>query len=292
MKPCAFRYFAVGSIDGALALKAEYGDDARFLAGGQSLIPAMNFRMAQPAVLIDINPIASLDYVHYEDRVVRIGALTRYRTLQRSDVVARQQPLLHEALPQVAHPQIRNRGTLGGNLSHADPASELPAVILALGGRVRTRSIRGERWIAAKEFFTGPLTTGLATDEMLVEVEIPDLPPRTGTCFLEIARRRGDYAMMGVSAVVSLGESGTCVDARLAYCNAGDTPLLACNASRTLLGRRLSDSDIAEAVTVAHAEVQPRGSVHASPEYQRHLAVVLTRRALRIARLRATPGHE
>lgn len=287
MKPAPFRYVAAESLAAALALKAEHGDEARFLAGGQSLIPAMNFRMAQPAVLIDLNPLADLDYVRHERQALRIGALTRYRTLQRSELVARHQRLLEEALPNVAHPQIRNRGTLGGNLAHADPASELPAVMVALGARLRAQSAGGERWIAAKDFFVGALTTALKTDEMLVEIELPDLPPRTGTSFLEVARRKGDYAMMGVAAIVSLDPRGVCVDARLAYCSAGETPILATAAGKTLVGRGASDADIDEAAASARNEVHPLGSVHATADYQRHLAQVLTRRALRAARQRA-----
>jgi carbon-monoxide dehydrogenase medium subunit len=287
MKPAPFRYVAADSLAAALALKAEHGDEARFLAGGQSLIPAMNFRMAQPAVLIDLNPLSDLDYVRHERQMLRIGALTRYRTLQRSDLVARHQKLLDEALPNVAHPQIRNRGTLGGNLAHADPASELPAVVAALGGRLQAQSKRGERWMGAKEFFIGALTTALAADEMLVEIELPDLPPRSGTCFLEVARRQGDYAMMGVAAVLSLDARGVCTDARLAYCSAGETPILATKAAQTLVGWRLGEPEFKAAAEAAAREVQPLGSVHATPDYQRHLAAVLTRRALRIARERA-----
>src|SRR5262245_43634177 len=193
MKPAPFRYVAAESLANALAVKAEHGDDARFLAGGQSLIPAMNFRLAQPAMLVDVNPLRDLDYVRAaDDGALRIGALTRTRTLERHALVAERQPLLHEAVPHVAHPQIRNRGTFGGNLAHADPASELPAVLLTLGARLRAQSSRGERWIEAQDFFVGVFTTALRADEMLVEVELPVLPPRSGTCFMEVARRRGD----------------------------------------------------------------------------------------------------
>src|SRR5262249_49748984 len=162
---------------------------------------------AQPAVLVDVNPLRDLDYVRVvDDGALRIGALTRTRTLEREALVAERQPLVHEAVPHVAHPQIRNRGPLGGNLAHADPASALPAVLLALGARLRAQSSRGERWIEAQDFFVGVFTTALRSDEMLVEVEWPALPPRTGTCFMEVARRRGDYAMMGVAAVVTLDD--------------------------------------------------------------------------------------
>jgi carbon-monoxide dehydrogenase medium subunit len=257
MKPPRFKYIAARSLEAALAAKAEHGSDARFLAGGQSLIPAMNFRLAQPAVLIDINGLAELDYVR--DRgSLRIGALTRLRALERT-------ALLAEAVRHVAHPQIRNRGTLGGNLAHADPASELPAVALALGARFHLKSSKGERSIDAQGFFTGALATALRDDEMLVEVELPSLPLGSGTCFLEVARRRGDYALMGVAAVV------TGKEARLAFCNAGATPVL------------VELDRIEDAAARIQAKIDPPGNVHASKAFQRHLAGVLTRRALQIA---------
>jgi CO/xanthine dehydrogenase FAD-binding subunit len=288
MKPAPFKYIAARSIEEALSLKAEHGDEAKFLAGGQSLVPAMNFRLAQPAVLIDLNPSDALNYIRAEGgSIVRIGALTRYRALQRDDAVPKHLPLLAEALPEVAHPQIRNRGTLGGNLSHADPASELPAVVLALGGRLRARSAKGERWIEAKDFFRGILTTALDDDEMLAEIELPALPPRTGTCFLEVARRRGDYAMMGVACAVTLGADGKCVSARLAYCNAGDTPMAATRAAEALKGHAINEDAATGAAEIAKSEIAPSGNVHASAAYQRHLAGVLTRRALGIAADRA-----
>jgi len=262
MKPAPFKYLAPASLAAALAAKAEHGAEARFLAGGQSLIPAMNFRLAQPAMLIDINNLAELDYVR-ENGSVRIGALTRLARLERT-------PLLAEAVKHVAHSQIRNRGTLGGNLAHADPASELPALMLALKARLRLQSKGGERWIDAKGFFTGALSTALHDDEMLVEIELPALPLRTGTAFVEVARRRGDYAMMGVAAVVTPGK-----EARLAFCNAGPTPVL-------VEVSRLEDAEAA-----VQAKIDPPGTVHASKAFQRHLAGVLTRRALQTASERA-----
>jgi carbon-monoxide dehydrogenase medium subunit len=292
MKPAPFSYAAAESLEHALALKAEHGDEARFLAGGQSLIPAMNFRLAQPAVVVDINPLRELDFVRPAGAGgLRIGALTRGRTLERDPLVAERQPLVREAIPHVAHPQIRNRGTLGGNLAHADPASELPAVALALGARLRARSARGERWIEAREFFRGVFTTALGADEMLTEVELPELPPRTGTSFMEVARRRGDYAMMGVAAVIALGNDDRCVHAHLAYCNAGAAPVSAAKAAQGLVGSGIGDAQIRDAAAVAQREIDPPGNVHASAAFQRHLAGVLTQRALRTAVTRAKAGR-
>ena len=287
MKPAPFRYLAARSFDEAVALKAEHGGDARFLAGGQSLVPVLNFRLAQPAVLIDINDVADGSFVACDGDMLRIGALTRYRTLQHDEMVSRHCPLIAEALPHIAHPQIRNRGTIGGNLCHADPASELPAIMLALGARVRLRSAGGGRMLDARAFFTGALSTALQDDEMLIEIIVPVVPPRTGTSFMEVARRRGDFAMMGVAAAVTLGEDGTCQQARLAYCGAGDGPVLAGKAAASLAGTKLGEQDVETASRLAAREVEPFGSIHASADYQRHLAGVLTKRALKIARERA-----
>lgn len=304
MKPAAFKYIAAQSLEHALTLKAEYGDEAKFLAGGQSLVPAMNLRVAQPGVLVDLNPITGLDFVglrineglriedwglttipNPQSLILHIGAMTRYRTLERSAEIAAQCPLLHETMPHVAHPQIRNRGTLGGNLAHADPASELPAVMLVLNAQFKAQSVRGERWIAACDFFTTIFTTALAADEMLTEIAIP-LPTdsdagRTRTCFMEIARRRGDYAMMGVAASITLNAAGVCTNAKLGYLNAGDTPILATQAAQALIGQVIGDDHIRAAAAIAHDEIQPPGNIHASVAFQRHLAGVLTRRAIK-----------
>src|SRR5438309_7649983 len=204
MKPAPFKYIAASSLDHALSLKAEYGDEARFLAGGQSLIPAMNFRLARPAVLIDINGLTDLAGIDRTNRAeLRLGALTRYRDFERDSDFLKTYSLFADALPHIAHPQIRNRGTIGGNLSHADPASELPAIAVAMRARMRIKSAKRERQIAASEFFQGLLTTDIQVDEMLVEVAFPVQPARTGHCFLEVARRRGDFALAGVTASVT-----------------------------------------------------------------------------------------
>src|SRR6516164_2379225 len=232
MKPAPFRYVATRSVEQALQLKAEYGDEARFLAGGQSLVPAMNFRLVQPAVLIDINPLAELAGVVRGNGVVRIGAMTRYRALEREPIVVGDLPLITEALPEIAHPQIRNRGTIGGSLANADPASELPAIVRALGGKLRARSAASERTIKAADFFVGALTTALSADEMLTAIELPVLPPRSGTAFLEMSRRRGDFALAGVAAVVTLDADEICLNARLAYCGLGDRQIHAAAAAQ------------------------------------------------------------
>jgi carbon-monoxide dehydrogenase medium subunit len=287
MKPARFRYVRAETLEAALAAKAEHGDDARFLAGGQSLVPAMNFRLAQPAVLVDLNAVPDLAGITSAGAGVRIAAMTRNRAVERSDLLVRSHPVVPEAMGWVAHPQIRNRGTLGGNLSHADPASEMPAVMVALDATLVAVSKRGERRIPARSFFRDVFTTDLATDELLAAIELPPLAPRTGTAFLEVAPRHGDYATAGVVAVVTLGADGRCTDARLAFCNAGETPMLAEKAASALRGQALTDTIARDVANAIQAEIAPRGNVHASAAYQRHLAGVLARRALVEAHRRA-----
>jgi aerobic carbon-monoxide dehydrogenase medium subunit len=287
MKPGPFKYFAARTLEEALALKAEHGDEARFLAGGQSLMPTMNFRLSQPAILIDINPLTQCAGIRSGAESVRIGALRRYRALERDREIARKLPLIREALPHIGHPQIRNRGTIGGNLAHADPASEMPAIVLALAGRMCALSRRGERWIAAADFFTGPLSTSLEPDEMLIEIEVPAAAPSSGSCFMEVARRRGDFALMGVACTVRLDDRGRCAEARIALCNAGETAVFARDASNSLAGRQIGSGAIDDAAELVQGAIDPGGNIHASKAFQRHLAGVLTKRALRTANLRA-----
>ena len=281
MKPAPFDYFTPATLDEALALLAEHGGEAKPVAGGQSLSPAMNFRLARPAVLVDLNRIAALAYVRPESGGVAIGAMTRQRTVEQSEVVARAAPLLAEAMPSIAHPQIRNRGTVGGSIAHADPSAELPAVMLALDARFRTKSATGERSIPAGEFFKGMLETALEPGELLVEIALPPLPARSGTAFLEMARRQGDYALVGVAAVVTLDSRGRCKTARLSLLSVGDGPVLATEAGKTLAGHTPSEELLRAASDAAAArDVDPPSDIHASAAYRRQLVAVLTRRAL------------
>jgi len=291
MKPAPFKYIAATSLEHALSLKAEHGDDAKFLAGGQSLIPTMNFRLARPAVLIDINEIKELAGIRPSAAATRVGPLTRYRALQRDAALAHLFPLIAEALPHIAHPQIRNRGTIGGNLSHADPASELPMIALALGARFDVRTATQHRWIEASDFFVGALTTDLKPDEMLVEIELPLPKPRTGCCFMEIARRRGDFAIVGVAAMVTIGERDECTQVRLSFCGVGETPVDASSAANVLVGHTPSEDAIRDVAAIVQTMIEPGGSVHATADYQRHVAGVLTERALQTAYQRVHDGH-
>jgi aerobic carbon-monoxide dehydrogenase medium subunit len=288
MKPAPFEYYVPDSIEQALDLLREHGDGAKLLAGGQSLVPAMNFRVVQPGVLIDLNRVGELKYIHDGGATLRVGAMMRERELEFDPLVWSKMPLLAEVMPHVAHPQIRNRGTLGGSLANADPAAELPVIMLALKAQLKVRRAGGERWVQARDFFAGMFTTDMAADEMLVEIELPSPPRRTGWSFMEVAPRAGDYALMGVAAVVTLDGNQHCQQARLVYLNAGDGPVEAKEAARLLEGETLSNELIeGAAVLASEQEIQPFGNVHASSDFQRHLARVLTRKTLKQAAERA-----
>ena len=288
MKPAPFEYHAPNSLEQALDLKRQNADDAKILAGGQSLVPAMNFRIVQPGVLIDLNQIVELSFIREEGETIHIGAMVRERHLEFDKSIAKRIPLLAESVPFIAHPQIRNRGTIGGSIVNADPAAELPVLMLALNARLKAKNVSGERWIDAQGFFAGMFTTALEPDEILVEIELPFMPQQTGWSFMEVAPRAGDYALMGVAALVTLDESKKCKQAKLVYLNAGDGPVDAREAANMLQGETLTDALIDSAASVASGkEIDPYGNVHTSPEFQRHLAKVLTKKALKQAIQRA-----
>ena len=291
MKPAPFEYYAPDSIEQAVELFSQHNSDAKILAGGQSLVPAMNFRVVQPGVLIDLNRVAELSYIREEGDVIRIGSMARERHLEFDASIAKRTPLLHEAVPFIAHPQIRNRGTLGGSIVHSDPAAELPVLMLALNARLKARNTSGERWIDAQDFFVGMFTTALEADEILIEIELPFMPARTGWSFMEVAPRAGDYAMMGVAALVTLDEAGKCKEAKLVYLNAGEGPLEAREAEKLLEGQTFNDKLVEDAAVMASdKEINPFGNMHASADFQRHLAKVLTQKALMLANQRAERG--
>lgn len=288
MKPAPFEYHAPHSLEEALFILHNSGGEAKILAGGQSLVPAMNFRVVQPSALIDLNRLPELSYIREDGECLRIGAMTRERQLEFDEAIAKRTPLLHEAAPHIAHPQIRNRGTIGGSIVNADPAAELPVLMLASDARLKAQSSSGERWIDAKDFFVGMFTTALEPNELLAEIELPFMGSRTGWSFLEVAPRAGDYAMMGVAALVSLDDAGQCQRAKLVYLNAGDGPVDAAEAAQLLQGQALTDEGIDSAAETASAqEINPFGNIHASVDYQRHLAKVLTKKALKVAAQRA-----
>jgi CO/xanthine dehydrogenase FAD-binding subunit len=290
MKPAPFEYFRPVTLDEALTLLAEHGGDAKPLAGGQSLIPAMNFRLATPAVLVDLNGVSELAYIRNGGNL-RLGGMTRQRAIERSPIVASQAPLVTEAMPSIAHPAIRNRGTIGGSLAHADPAAELPAVMVALNAEFTLKSKTGSRTIPASEFFVGLFTTAIEPGELLTEVEIPKPGKGAGFAFQEISRRHGDFALAGVAAAVALDDRGRCAEARIALLSVGDRPMLAERAAAALKGQKPSGEAIgAAADAAAHDDIDPSSDIHASAKYRRQLANVLTRRVLTRAFARIGDG--
>jgi len=291
MKPPLFEYHAPESLSEAFELLDRFSADAKVLAGGQSLMPLMNLRLARPAHLIDINGLAGeLGALQTWDGGLSIGALVRQRTAERSQLVRERCPLLAEALPFIGHLQIRNRGTIGGSLAEADPASELPAVVTALDADLVVRGSRGERVLKPEEFFVSYLTTALEPDEILCEVRLPAWPSGAGWSFLEVSRRLGDFAMVGLACLVQLGTDGTIADARLAYTGAADRPIRAHEAEHHLVGQKPASDLFAAAAEQAVAALDPQSDVHASAAYRRHVANVLTTRALNIAVKRASGG--
>lgn len=281
MKPPAFEYHRPAGLDEALALLTKH-PGAKPLAGGQSLIPAMNFRLAAPAALVDLNGLGELSGITpLNGGGVRLGAMTRHHAIETNDLVRERAPLLFETMPFIAHPQIRNRGTVGGSLAHADPAAELPAVMVTLQADIVIRGPRGERRVPAEQFFTGLFATALEPGELLVAVELPPRPARSGWAFEEMARRHGDYALVGVAVLLALDETGQCARARIALLSVGEGPVLATRAMARLLGHALEEVTIGEASNLAgQDDIDPPSDIHASAAYRRQLARVLTRRAL------------
>src|SRR5262245_47888744 len=279
MKPPRFDYVAPQKLDEVLAVLAQHGDRARVLAGGQSLIPLLNFRLARPEMLVDVNRVGELAYIRASDTGVAIGALTRQHALERSELVRARVPVVAEACRLIGHLPIRHRGTVGGSLAHADPASELPAVMVALEAELLVVDKAGRRAVAAGEFFTGILTTSLRPGELLSEIRVRALPPRTGGAFLEIARRAGDFALVGVAALVTLDEAGRTAQARLALCGAGPTPVRARQAEQALAGERPEGRVLDEAAELAAAATDPPSDVHASAAFRKKLARHVARQA-------------
>jgi len=290
MKPPPFEYAAPRKTDEAVALLAQHGDRAKVLAGGQSLVPLLNFRLAQPEVLVDVNRVAELAYVRPVDSGIAFGALTRQHTVERSDDVRARLPIVTEACRLIGHLPIRHRGTIGGSLAHADPASELPAVMVALEAELTAVRRGGRRTLPAEQFFTGIFTTALAPDELLTEIRVPGLPPRTGSAFVEIARRAGDFAIVGIAALVTLDDAGRVGRARLALCGVGPTPIRAREAERVLEGERPEGRALDEAADRIVAATDPPGDVHASAAFRKKLARHVGRQAIGLAARRAGGG--
>jgi CO/xanthine dehydrogenase FAD-binding subunit len=287
MKPPRFDYLIPRSIDEALGILAQHGEDTKVLAGGQSLVPLLNFRLVRPAHLVDLNDVPGLAGIRIDDGHLTIGAMTRQRAVETSALVRERCPLLADAMPQIGHVQIRNRGTIGGSLAHADPAAELPAVVAALDGELVLRSARGQRVLTPERYFVAYLTTAAEPDELLVEVRVPVTPPRTGTAFVEVSRRHGDFALVGVAATVTVDEAGVCTAGALALTGVGPTPVVGRDAVRTLVGAKPTPAAFEEVGRRIAERLRPDGDLHASSEYRAQLARVLTGRALARAAERA-----
>ncbi len=288
MKSPTFAYERPQSLAEALALLAQKGADARPLAGGQSLIPMLALRLARPSVLVDLGRVEGLDELTLQDGVLVIGAMVRQRQLERNALVAEHLPLLVAATKVVGHPAIRNRGTLGGSLAHADPSAEYPAVALALDAEFVIQGTRGERVIPAQEFFLGPFTTALATDELLTSIRFPIPPTHSGWGMAEVARRHGDFALAGAVALLARADDGTCARAAIALFGVATRPLRATQAEQALVGRPFTTETFREVATLATKSIdEPLSDVHGSAAYRRQLVPVVVRRALEEAAQRA-----
>ena len=287
MRTGAFEFHAAQSVDHAIELLESFGEDGKALAGGQSLLPLMALRFAQPAHLVDLNRVPELVGIReLGDGGLSIGAMTRTADVASDALVSRHAPVLAEAARMVGHAAIRNRGTIGGSVAHADPAAELPAVLVALGATLRIRGRDGQRDVSAENFFQGYYTTVLRESDILTDVVVPPSPQGTGSAFVEESRRVGDFAMAGAAAVATL-EAGRCVHARLVLMAVSDRPYRSQDAEAVLVGSSLTDEDIERAAGIAAAELTPTEDIHASSDYRRALATVVASRALQLARLRA-----
>jgi carbon-monoxide dehydrogenase medium subunit len=289
MKPAPFEYFAPNTIEEALSHLDKYGYDAKPLAGGQSLIPMMNFRLAQPSVLIDLNNVPELSFIRPEENGgLLIGAMTRHVQVEHDRLVAERAPLIHETMPKIATPQIRSRGTFGGSISHADPSAELVAVSVVLDGRFHLRSQSGERWVPAKNFFIGICTTHAEPEELLTEIAIPPIAASSGWAMMEVARRPHDFALVGVAVLVNLDQNQRCQSARIGLFSIGDGPMEARRAAETLLGQVPTSDAVRAAAEIASTDdIDPSSDIHATAGYRRHLVKTLTERALEVAFERA-----
>ena len=279
MKAAAFSYARPARLADVMSLLAEHGDEARLLAGGQTLLATLNMRLSEPSLLIDLQAVNELKGLSVQENVLRIGALVTHTEIETSALISKHAPLLCTAAPHIAHRAIRNLGTFGGSIAYGDPAAEWPACLLALKGVVVARSLRGERRIAADDFFTGLYTTELAIDELIVACEIPIAQVDQKFAFTELARRHGDYAVVGLATAISLRQ-GQAADARLAWIGIGSTPMRSPATEQTLLNRPLNDETIQIAVKALHVELQPLADLTHSEAAKRQLSGVLLKRAL------------
>ena len=290
MIPAPFDYHRAATLDEAIGLLARYGDDAKLLSGGMSLLPTLKLRLGSFGHLIDISRIAALEYISDEKSAVRIGAGTRQCTLERSEVIRSRYGALADAVPLIADPLVRNRGTIGGNIANGDPANDGPAIMIALGAELVARGPKGERTIPANQFYKALYTTALAPDEILVELRIPVPPARSGSAYRKLKRKTGDFAVAGVAVQVALNAKGAVERAGIALTNVGATPLEAVQAQRSLAGKMPDEKALAEAASLAAKAAEPSADRRGSVEYKREMTRVLCGRALKAALERAGGG--
>lgn len=291
MIPPVFDYHAPTSLDEALALLQEHGLGAKILSGGHSLLPMMKLRLAEPEHVIDINGIPDLSYIREEDGVVKIGGLAREVEIETSDVINSKLPIIRDTSLLIADPQVRNRGTIGGNLAHGDPGNDHPATMLALGAQIIATGPNGTRAIPADDFFTDFYTTALEPDEILTEIQIPIPPPGSGGAYLKLERKVGDYATAGVAVQLTLDSAGQCSAVGIGLTNVAEVPLKATRAEDRLLGTGLGDSDVSEAAQFAAEDARPSSDLRGSEAYKRAVIKELTRRAVGKAAERARAGR-
>ena len=288
MKPASFDYYAPTDIDEALDILTAHGDDAKLLAGGQSLMPMMNMRLATPQVVVDINRIPELSGIaQAPDGGLTLGAMTRQRTIERSSDIRQHCPVMADALPLLGHFQIRNRGTIGGSVVHADPAAELPAVLMALEAELVLRNAERQRVVPVDEFFVTFLTTATEPDELLTEIRLPAWSPAWGWNIQEVSRRQGDFALVGSVAMLQIDDEEICRAARLVLFGVGDTPVRVADAEASMIGQRLDDARLQTVAEIVTEALDPEGDIHASATYRKEVGGVMARRTLQQAHLRA-----
>jgi aerobic carbon-monoxide dehydrogenase medium subunit len=287
MIPPAFEYLRPKSLPEAIAFLQQYGDDAKILSGGQSLIPMMKFRLARPGYLVDINRISGLSYIKEEGGYLKIGGLTREAELENSPLILSKYPIISDTARTIADPQVRNMATLAGNLAHGDPANDHPATMLALGAQIVAVGPQGERVLPIESFFVTLFTTELQHDEIVSEIRIPVPPPGSGGAYLKLERKVGDFATAGVAAQVTVDSGGICQNAGIGLTTVGATPIKAVKAEESLRGRKLDESSIAQAAQLAAGEAEPSSDLRGPAEYKRGLVMELTRRAVTRAYERA-----
>jgi carbon-monoxide dehydrogenase medium subunit len=278
--PAAFDYHAASSVDEAIALMQQYGDDAKLLAGGHSLIPTMKLRLAQPAHIVDLNKISGLSYIREEDGAVAVGALTRYTAIEYSDVLKQHFALLPEGTAMIGDPQVRNRGTIGGSIAHSDPAADMPGIVLALKADILVQGPNGVRTITADDFFIGMFETALQPDELVTEIRFAIPPARTGSAYMKLANKASHYAVAGCAAVITLDGDGTCTAASVVITGAAVKPSRASGVESVLVGKKLDEATVAGAAAHAAEGLEFVEDIHGSKAYRAQMAVVMARRAI------------